>query len=172
LYAEPKASKFYNIGPSDLMPWSLSDGASLDAVIDYEIDEGIGSPSDHAFRYMEDDNNLFYAPIHLPHGVTVLNATVHVWDIHATRNWFIDIYSVNAVTGDIEGGFSFNPLNSDDNNGFQTVASECFGGCVVDNQNKIYYLEATVFDPDNTALNPDTDTMRFISVVIEYTDPE
>jgi hypothetical protein len=172
VFAPPGIDKYYNLGPSDFQPWASSDIGSADAVIDYMIGEASGDAIPCQLSYGENNNNNFFATLHIPHGAELVSVKARVWDTEEDRDWIVHVYSLSMLDGDPtsnEGGVVDLFLQSNVSNGYQTVQDSFYSDPIVDNENNLYVVVITVVGEFD--LLPDTDAMKFISMSVKYKDP-
>jgi hypothetical protein len=169
VFAPPAVDKFYSVGPADFQAWSPSDPGQADAVVDYRIGEAINTLP-HEFHYQENDNNEFYATLHLPHGAILKSAKARVRDEESGRNWWVKIMWSKTFDGDVaENNGGYIDMYSTVSNGYQTLEENFWNSPVVDNENYVYFAVITV--TGDGELLPDEEAMGFVSLVIKYTEP-
>ena len=101
-------------------------------------------------------NNVYYAPVYLPHGATITSMTIRYVD-----------NSANDMTVSLckhTGGNAINCVflvasSSGTSTTWGTATASCTSSCTVDNTNSDYYLNLNM---------PDASIMRFAGAKIEY----
>ena len=103
-----------------------------------------------------DDSALYYAPVDLPHGVTVTKFTVYAYLSHSNTKCWVSLYRISNAGGGTTMAAVFGEWVDGDNSGYDDSISEA----VIDNVNYSYGMYCTL-DP---YMEVDTAILRRVKI--------
>jgi len=119
VYSSPRTS-YYSVGAREFHTRGLED---FDNVMGMYLYDGVGT---------------IYAPVHLPHGATIIDFAAQVYDSVATTGLVITLKR-DAISG---SGSDLAEVASSGSSGWQTINDTTISDAVVDNSNYFYYASS------------------------------
>ena len=149
------------------MPQQGNISVSFSAFVPPSSDSSVSYSYSSGMRNTDtSDLNYCYAPLQLPHGATITNATFYFYD-NDNKAFFFDVLRGNTTNIYNEIGYCYNNPGSD-TPGFANVSLQTYYSqyATVDNNNYHYYLVMTL--PYSST---SSSYYRFYYALIEYELP-